>query len=519
MPAGATEFFVAPGANGNGSSTAPFGRIQDDLNAAQPGDVVTVRAGSYFEALRTARSGIPAARITLRSADGRPSVLVTSRGRVFTVDHQYFTIDGLVLDGEYGPDDALRVTASANGFTLRNSEVRHSGRDAVDVGGASDVLFDGDSIHHALDPTDGRTDAHGIAAGAVHNLTIRNTEIHTFSGDAIQVDPARSAPGWNDVVIDGCKLWLAPLGTEENGFPAGTVPGENAVDTKANSSFMRARITIHNTNAWGFQNGLITNMAAFNLKENVDAVLDGVTVSESEIAFRLRGATSGSPTGASVRVQNAVVYGAGTAFRYEDNIQNLRVWNVTIGAGVTQPFLAAASPLSRLDVRNLLVLGSTLPREAAGPWNLAVVASAFVDAGANDYELAPHSPAIDAGVTIAQVTSDRKDTPRPQGRGYDIGAYERLAAPWPGWIIRDGPVAGGASALEVASWSKSASASEDCHARGDSPSRDLPSACRSLVGHSGYFVEDVPNHCARTSAPAPAPSRSDQGHPTAGGAT
>jgi fibronectin-binding autotransporter adhesin len=48
---------------------------------------------------------------------------------------------------------------------------------------------------------------------------------------------------------------------------------------------------------------------------------------------------------------------------------------------------------------------------------------AFADATAWDYHLALSSAAIDAGVN-AGVTTDRDGAPRPQGSGYDIGAYE-----------------------------------------------------------------------------------------------
>jgi hypothetical protein len=49
-----------------------------------------------------------------------------------------------------------------------------------------------------------------------------------------------------------------------------------------------------------------------------------------------------------------------------------------------------------------------------------------VDAEAGDFRLAPGSPAIDAGIALAEVEDDHVGTPRPQGLGTDIGAYEYL---------------------------------------------------------------------------------------------
>jgi hypothetical protein len=364
VSAAATHWFVAVGGIGPGSSTAPFGRIQDALNAARPGDVITVQGGTYRESIRTVRDGAAGSPIVLRAEHGRGSVVVTATGRVLTVDHPYFAVDGLVLDGQYGANDSVRVGNGAHSFALRNTEVRESSRDLIDIGSPQGVLIENCLVHHALNPTDGRSDAHGIVAGAVQDLTIRNTDIHTFSGDGIQVDPGRSVPGWNRVTIEGGRIWLAPLPAAENGFAAGVIPGENAVDTKASSSLPRSTIVIRDTVAWGFRSELMTNAAAFNLKENIDATVDGVTVHDSEIAFRLRGPTKAQPAGAWVAVKNAVVYDVVTGVRYENHIQNLRVWNTTIGSGVSRAFQAASSSPGGLDVRNLLVLG-TLPREAA----------------------------------------------------------------------------------------------------------------------------------------------------------
>jgi hypothetical protein len=245
-----------------------------------------------------------------------------------------------VFDGQYGADDTIRVTSAGSNLVLRDVEVRRSTKDLIDIGAPQHVLIEGSLIHHALNAAAGRTDAHGIVAAAVHDLVVRNTEIHTFSGDGVQIDPARSTPGWSDVTLDGDRIWLAPLPAAENGFAAGTVPGENAVDTKASANYPRATMEIRNTTAFGFRNGLIPNMAAFNLKENVDVTVDRVTVYDSEIAFRTRG---GAP-GAWVTAKNAVIHNVTTAFRYEDNIERLRIWNATVGANVTRAFQGRRRP-------------------------------------------------------------------------------------------------------------------------------------------------------------------------------
>lgn len=422
-PAAGAEWFVRAGAAGAGTRSAPFGRIQSAIEAARPGDVVSVLPGTYAETLHTVRDATADRRIVVRALEGRGSVLVTAPRTLLTVAHAHHEVRGFVLDAQYAAADVVVVQTPGHHFTLRDTEVRRTSRDAIDIAAPDDVLVEGSLLHHALNAAGGRRDAHGIAAGAVRRLTIRDTEIHTFSGDAIQVDPGRAAPGWNDVTIERCRLWLGPLPGPENGFAAGVVPGENALDTKAASTLPRARLVVRDTVAFGFRAGLIGNMAAFNLKENIDATLDGVTVYDSEIGFRIRGA-GGDRAGALVSVRNAVVHDTAAAFRYEEAIENLRIWNTTIGRDVHRAFVAAAARRPGLDVRNLLILALALPAEASHGSNRAAGPDAFTDVSVHDYTLRAGSPAIDAGVAIPEVPADRRGVRRPQRGAWDVGAYE-----------------------------------------------------------------------------------------------
>jgi hypothetical protein len=421
----AADWFVTEGGTGRGTAAAPFGGIQDALDVAQPGDSVHIGPGTYQGSLRSVRNGTDAAPIRLAASGPRGSTIVTAAGRVLTLGHAYQIVEGLVLDGQYGADDLVRVATAAHNLVLRNLEVRRSSRDLIDIGSPHDVLIEGCLIHHGLNPTNGRSDAHGIVAGAIDRLTIRDTEIHTFSGDGVQLDPGRTAPGWNHVTIERARIWLQPLPVAENGFPAGVPPGENAVDTKASGSYPRATIVIRDTVAYGFRDSaFMSNAAAFNLKENIDATLDRVTVYDSQIAFRTRGSNKAEPAGAWVRISNAVVDRVAIAFRYEDNIERLRIVSSTIGAAVGTAFVAGSSTSSGVTTANVLVLGTMPALIRSGPGNLNVPARAFVNAAAGDYHLTTGAAAIDRGVPLAEVTVDRDGLMRPQGAASDVGAYE-----------------------------------------------------------------------------------------------
>lgn len=424
----ASEWFVAPGATGNGSAVAPFGSIQSALQTAQPGDTITVQPGTYAETLSSVRGGTADAPVTIRAAKGQGTVVVSRSGRVLTISHPFLVVDGLTFDGGYGAADAVKLTSGASHFVLRHAEVRRSGRDCIDMNGPTDVVIERSTIHHCLWWNGERQDAHAIVAGPVQRLTLRELDVHTFSGDGLQLDPGRSLPGWNDVVVEKSTFRLAPLPAPENGFAAGIVPGENAIDTKTSPAAPRARLTVTDTVAEGFGPGLITNMAAFNLKENVDVTLDRVTVAASEIAFRVRG--PGANGGAWVDIRNTVIHGVTTGIRYEDDIEKLEVTHATFGRDISRMLRAASSDATGVTVRDSLFLASDLPPEApASAGNMAADAGWFVNASGDDYQLRAGVPAVDAAQTGADVGPDRLGVTRPQGVAADVGAFERSMTP------------------------------------------------------------------------------------------
>jgi hypothetical protein len=436
-PLSASNYYVSPDGSdaGDGSAAQPWRLVQTGLNRVVPGDTLIIRPGTYAESLRTSRGGASAARITVRAETPFTVTISANASGALEVLHPYLTFQGLRFAGQYNGHDIVRVQTGADALELRQVEVLDGSRDGIDLGSNSisppgpttdflhDVLIENATLRNLLwrDAQGNRQDAHGIVAGGVRNLVIRQSDVSFVSGDALQLQDG----AWDNVLIDTVRFWNAPLPQPAGGFPQGVNPGENAIDTKQDSDInVRGRLTVKNSEFFGWNGDLIANTAALNLKERIEAIVDGNTFHDNTIALRLRGDTQDA--GAHVSLQNNVLYDNGRAIRYEDDINHLHVFQNTFGSGNGQFFQdgGGGGLGDDLQAANNLFLAPTLPAVASGPGNVAVNSGSFVRIQQGDYHLLPHSPAVDAGITLAEISTDRDGMPRPSGQAYDAGAFE-----------------------------------------------------------------------------------------------
>lgn len=196
-------------------------------------------------------------------------------------------------------------------------------------------------IHHVIAGTFRAArnfDAHGIT-GRPQQLVIRNTEISHVSGDAIQFDPSRKSEPypWDDVTVEHCFLWTGPLDRDYADYKQGETPGENAFDSKVPPGGHRARITFRNCLLKGWGHGAIDNGSALNLKESVQAVVERCVFVDNDIAFRCRGAGA-ERASAWVTARHCTVYRTNRAFRLESGVENVKIFELALGEGVSREF-------------------------------------------------------------------------------------------------------------------------------------------------------------------------------------
>ncbi|GIW80387.1 MAG: hypothetical protein KatS3mg105_2194 [Gemmatales bacterium] len=227
-----------------------------------------------------------------------------------------------------------RVKISADNVTLRHCEIRNATGNGIGVFGKN-VVIENCKIHHMLNGTyEQQADAHGITGGW-NNVTIRNCEIYYVSGDAIQFDPDRRTNG--RVVVENCTLWTGPLPADAGRFKKGQRPGENAFDSKTPPKGPRCQLIMRRCVMYGWsQPGQISLLAALNLKENVDAVIEECLFRDNQVCFRLRGPTRRG--GAHVTIDRCALFDSDVGVRMEDKLRNLKIRDLAFGPGVKRKY-------------------------------------------------------------------------------------------------------------------------------------------------------------------------------------
>jgi hypothetical protein len=267
---------------------------------------------------------------TTVGADGN----VGTRGEPAAVSRLEITKSGIyenfLVDGAGASGNLVKITA--DNVTVRHCEIRNGSGNGIGVFG-SKIVIENCRIHHMLAGTfKDQRDSHGIT-GRWGDVVIRNCDISYTSGDSIQFDPDRKSSG--RVVIERCHLWTGPLPADVAGFKAGERPGENAVDTKTPPEGPRCMLTIRDCFLHGWNRpAQIGNVAALNLKENVDAEISHCVFDDNEIALRVRG--PGARGGACVTITGCAVHNTIIGVRAEDEIEQLKIARLGFGSGVVE---------------------------------------------------------------------------------------------------------------------------------------------------------------------------------------
>ena len=424
-------YYVAPHGNdaNPGTESQPWRTIQKAANALVAGDTVYIRGGAYNESVRFFKSGTQGNPITLTNY-GNEIVTINGGGGSAIVDTtgtEYWVIEGIRLDSNAKhtilfdnwdcPDGTCGGT---NHWVIRNNyiigavQIRGNYNlfegnevDGSQHKGAEDGVWELYAAHHNVYRDNHIHDfnSRGIwSMHRTHDSLFENNHIHHTGGQCLDTDGFGNVE-WRHVIRGNHIHDCGTDGIEmENTFDS--LVENNIIHDTGTVNPGWPGIVVINYGNYFFPGECICERGGENNQYGNECDCEG------DITNNI--------------IRQNIIYNAGEWGGIEGhNAGGVKVWGNTIYGG-KGPGIALYFDCPGWEVRSNIIVENSgeaiLGEPAVSDHNLFSDAR-FVNSSQNDFRLRADSPAIDAGVDIG-LSMDIDGNPRPQGAGYDIGAYE-----------------------------------------------------------------------------------------------
>jgi hypothetical protein len=379
----------------SGTESEPWLTIQKAADTVLAGDTVLVKPGSYDERITFGNRtrGAPGQVITFRA---EPRRTVTMWG-FYTRYAHYLRVEGFNIT----TDDSLTGWTEQDGVFIDSDHVEIVDNYLYDLEGTA---ISGDSVGAYVAGNRVYRSQMGITVSGEGWLVEGNEveRLYNYGGG----DSDYSRFFGDDHVLRGNFFHgtdFSEIGDahvdcfqtfDNNGEHAYNILFDGNTCYDFHQGFMGEAAYYGNTSDLTFQNNIFAHGGAWGL--SVHQIRDVTVVHNVFADIRYHGA--GFRDGATGIVRNNIFYNAGSNYWASDGGTVEGGYNLLYESGDT---------IDPGDFPNDLVNRDPL----------------FVDAANDDYHILGGSPAIDAGMN-AGITYDLDGNLRPQGTGYDIGAYE-----------------------------------------------------------------------------------------------
>lgn len=385
------------------SASAPCATIQHMVSVMKPGDTALIRGGTYPEGevwIRSPDGGVAGASKVIKNYPGE-EVYMPNSARGMLVDANYITVSGLQFQNGKSMDAVGWASREQRGDKFINNTFAGTiGYAAIEITGPDQMLAG--NVCEISNSTVG-TMGHCYYVTQCSNLKILYNVASGAPGYGLHIfDERRASADFRrvirDVLVEGN---LFKNSTQRSGMII-------AVDDQGGYGNHAENITIRN------------NIFAAN----------------NHVGLVIKGASQG------VKVYNNTFYQNGREAIYvEDdrNITGVDIRNNLFYQSHNSNCLAFCNyfPEGHAQIgaaaqgvtlsTNSYQPGSPVIEGARDP-NRITGSVQFVNAAALDFHLQPGSAVIDRGIAVADVPTDFDGRRRPQGAGYDIGAFEYISA-------------------------------------------------------------------------------------------
>jgi len=359
-----------------------------------------IRTGAYagFRAQSGGTSVLP---ITFRADEGAASIINdvgpnNIKGSIIEIEeYDWWIIEGLEVTG--APDNAGIDIREAEHVTVRNCYCHHNQTWDIFTGFVEYFTAEYNQCSYSIEE-------HGIYhSNSGDNAVIRYNTCHHNNACGIQINADPSEGG--DGVSSNCEVSHNVL--YENG-----VIGGAAINLASVRDSLIANNLIYNNHAGGiaaWDDGAGDEWGSKNNKYYNNTVH---MPSDGRWAINLKNGSTGS------RIYNNILIH-----------ENAARGGLEIDASSLTGFSSDYNVLSQVSVddvsMSLSAWQAAYARDAHSFSQTA--AQTFVSPG-SDYHLLETAQAVDEGTALPEIADDLDGNLRPQGAGYDIGAYERTVA-------------------------------------------------------------------------------------------
>jgi parallel beta helix pectate lyase-like protein len=411
--AAAATLYVAPfGSDTNpGTLAAPVATPGRALALAAAGDTILLRAGTYTitRTLSIAKTGL-----TLRSYPGERARIVAGTGdltnltSVVVVYVSGVTIEDLELQGAsyYGIKLDNR-DGPQSGTTIRRVHIHHTGRDGIKAQDADGLLIEECEI--ASTGVRDASNAEGIDVMGSIGVTVRRNHLHDIATTGLFVKA-----GTRQAVVESNRV-------ERTGHAGILLGSESEAQYMRNGAVHEAIDSVARNNiVVGTAMAGLGSIAGDNVRFENNTVIDAARTAQA--VFRAAPNQYKTPP-RNILLKNNVLVLAASSTR---PLIHLNSYAGAIASDSNTWF----SPNGKYGFWRDSPTGPNSYWTSLDQWRSGMTADARSHTAdprlnASDlYRPLPGSPAVDAGETLAGVTTDYSGLPRPQGSASDIGAHE-----------------------------------------------------------------------------------------------